>query len=69
MKKQLENTFYEVLLQLMALIKELDEDKRSLAMLFYSEAVRNIATVFNLLSMEGDKINDLVFNIRSFDDE
>jgi len=65
MKEYLVNSLYDNLSSLMLLIKEMkDESKKNLAMLFFSEAVRNIATLFNLLDLGDEKVNDLVFNIK-----
>jgi hypothetical protein len=71
MKEYLASSLYDSLSSLMVLIKNLDdENKRNLAMLFFSEAVRNIATIFNLLDLQNEKIENIVFNIkRLVDDE
>jgi len=69
MKRQLADTLYDNLEKLMKEIKTLDEDRMNLAMLFFSEAVRNIATIFNLFDMPSEKFNDLVYNIGKFIDE
>jgi hypothetical protein len=70
MKECLASSLYNDLSALMILIRNLnDEDKRNLAMLFFSEAVRNIATIFSLLDLQDEKIDGIVFNIKKLVDD
>lgn len=70
MKGSIEKSVYQVLLDVYKLVLDSDlEEKRDLAMIYFSEAVKNIAMVLEMLKLNSDEIRKLVYSLKVLKDE